>query len=358
MKIGIISMQKVVNYGSYLQAYALFNVLTALGHECRFIDIRPGELLDINKSTAIVHQKIWKYPIKKVQKILFAWKREKLFISNFWTSLGIDQPVKETDVDCVIIGSDEVFNCLQADCPWGVSLQLYGDTYVPAISYAASFGYTSFEQLKKYGVEEEIRCALNKMICISVRDSASLHCAEQLLGTEVQKHIDPVLVYKWDKEYELKKRYKNYILVYAYDNRIHDLEEINTIKAFAKKHKKKIICFGMYQRWADKNVLCTPFELIQYFREADYVITDTFHGSVLSIKTNRPFATIVRKTNRNKINDLLTLFSLSDRIVNNISDLESIITQDIEYSSVNMKIQNEKERALVYLANAIKEVKV
>lgn len=358
MKLGILSMQRVINYGSYLQAYALHNILTKLGHECRFIDIRPGEMLEINKSTAIIHRKIWKFPIKKVQKLLFAHKRESKFKNLFWPVLGIDRPAREDDVDCIVVGSDEVFNCLQPDCPWGVSLQLYGDTIVPTFSYAASFGHTSYEQIKQCGVEDSVRRALSKMTYISVRDNASSRSIEQLLGTKPEKHIDPVLLYDWDEKYELKHEYENYIFIYAYDNRICDLQEIKAIKAFAKKYKKKIISFGMFQRWADKNVLCSPFELIQYFREADYVITDTFHGSVLSIKTNRPFATIIRETNRNKITDLLSTFSLTDRIVNNIDDLESILAQDIKFSCVNQIIHEKKEEAFVYLSNAIKEVKV
>ena len=247
-----------------------------------------------------------------------------------------------------MIGSDEVFNCCQPS-RWGFSSQLFGHTEVPSITYAASCGYSSYPKTKELGLNDEIYEALSRMKAISVRDNNTAQFVEQLTGITPVQHLDPVLVYDWKKEIKQQKRFKDYILVYAYDNRINNETEIHAIKAFAKKHKKKLISFGVYQRWCDRNVMCTPFELLSYFDGADFVITDTFHGTVISIKRNKQFATIVRDSNKNKLSDLLTRFDLLDREITAADELESTITSPIDYTQVNEKISAESKRSLDYL---------
>ena len=138
-------------------------------------------------------------------------------------------------------------------------------------------------------------------------------------------------------------------MIYAYDNRINNETEIKAIKSFAKKYNKQLISFGLYQRWCDKNIMCTPFELLSYFDSADYVITDTFHGTVISIKRNKQFATIVRDSNSNKLCDLLSRFDLEERQVSSITSLEDIITKAIDYDPINILLEAEKERSIEYL---------
>ena len=354
MKIGILSMQRVINYGSFLQAYALKHTIKSLGHEPYFVDIREGRHL--KKSIISVASdnrvKITELP-KRIEHVLFAKRRERMFHERLFVEHGISVPKKESEVDMLVVGSDEVFNCLQKS-PWGLSLQLLGDTDVPAISYAASCGYTTSEKLKELGVTDEVGEALRKFKTISVRDKNTAKVIRDLCGVEPQMHLDPVLIYDWNKETEkVRCNFKDYILVYGYDNRINKEDEIIAIKRFAKEHEKKLISFGVYQRWCDKNVLCDPFQLVKYFMNADYVITDTFHGTVLSLKCNRPFATINRPSNSNKITDLLSKFDLNERAVE-INRLGGLLDTPIDYLKVNEIIVKEQEKTMEYLNTNIK----
>ena len=87
------------------------------------------------------------------------------------------------------------------------------------------------------------------------------------------------------------------------------------------------------------------------------MITDTFHGSVFSIKYNKRFATFVRNTgasgNNEKLNDLLATFGLSDRSVQNARDLESILDREIDYDNVNTTIDNEVLKGKNYLKSIL-----
>ena len=97
--------------------------------------------------------------------------------------------------------------------------------------------------------------------------------------------------------------------------------------------------------------MLSPLEMLSYFSHANFVITDTFHGTVFSIKTKRRFTTIVRKDNNNKLADLLDQFELTNRRMYEINEmtLQEMYDQPIEYEKADRFIQDEKQKALEYL---------
>ena len=88
--------------------------------------------------------------------------------------------------DVVFIGSDEVFNCCQKSF-WGYTPQLYGRVSQAdrVVSYAGSFGHTTYEQLWSAGVTEEIGDTMKKLSAISVRDRNSYEIVERLTGVKL-----------------------------------------------------------------------------------------------------------------------------------------------------------------------------
>ena len=96
----------------------------------------------------------------------------------------------------------------------------------------------------------------------------------------------------------------DYLLVYAYDGRINKKDEISAIQQLPKRNAKSIKCWSLsvMVRYKYKR---GSLELLGYVKNAKYIVIDTFHGTVFSIKYNKPFATIIRGSNRQKISDLL-----------------------------------------------------
>ena len=348
MKVGILSMQRVINYGSYLQSYALKGVLEELGNVVRFVDIKKGEQVFSEHKNGEKKGKLDRYILKRVDHVIFGHRRKGMFEKIYFPQIGINDPIKESECDELVIGSDEVFNCCQSS-PWGVSLQLLGKTDCPCISYAASAGYSSAEKVEDAGYGDKICSAIQNFRAISVRDKNTKDFVEKISHRDSVYNLDPVMIYDWNRVVVPQKKYNGYILIYGYDNRIEDEEEINAIKQFAKSEDKKIYSFGVYQRWCDKNIMCSPLELIAYFDAADYVITDTFHGTVISIKRNKPFATLIRDSNKNKLTDLLERFGLEDRAVAKLSRLKSILKKEIDFTAANLVIEEETRKAKQYL---------
>ena len=367
-KVAILSMQRVKNYGSFLQAYGLKKTIESLGYTVEFVDIKPGEnyAFHLQEVTAIGYKKY-----TGLKKIIMATDKyilkriygKKIFDPRFGTmiqraqneQLGLSNETN-TDVECdtLVIGSDEVFNCVQGG-QMGVSYQLFGDYPLAEniITYAASCGYAEIGMIPE-SIQKKIKAALRNVSSISVRDKGTLNFVSGLTDRKINEHLDPVLITDFSDVREKVSFKCKYILIYAYQNRINLPEEINAIKRFAKKKKLKTLALGGYQAWCDYNILAKPLQLFDFFKNAEYVITDTFHGTVLSIKENCQFAAILRQSNANKLGDLLERFNLTEREITDVTKINFVFGTDIDYMAINKQLAKERERSIEYFKKNIK----
>lgn len=276
---------------------------------------------------------------------------EQKFVQQYLPQLGVTAIRNECpQLDVLVVGSDEVFNCTQAGDVVGYSRQLFGAEHQAKklISYAASFGATTLEKLNMYGIQNEIRDYLERFEALSLRDKNSLEIVEALCGIKAQYHIDPVLLYDFPEVDEIQIQLKDYIVVYAYAGRIKD-EEAMEIRRFARRKGKMLISLGFWQTFCDDFVLASPLETLAYIRDADYVITDTFHGSVFSIKYQKKFGTIIRESNSQKLSDLLSQFGMQSHQILDISEMAWVLEQRIEQEKIRECIENKQEAAKRYL---------
>lgn len=159
-KVGIMSMQRILNYGSFLQAYGLKSMLEEMGCSVRFVDYHPGETLIpaaggkgfSRKLFKLVEVFRYKAPFKEKVRFL---RYKKNYAAKNYPYLEMDSRRNyATDLDLLIIGSDEVFNCVQSNPNVGFSPELFGEGSRAGklISYAASFGNTAEVKLRQYGM--------------------------------------------------------------------------------------------------------------------------------------------------------------------------------------------------------------
>ena len=362
MKIEILSMHRVYNYGSFLQAYGLKKMLLNFVDEVEFIDLVKGIQLPENLVKTMKHEysnnkKIDKYILRNIMSIFKDKKMSKIYkeYQNKYLNVGeLHRTTPETDT--VVIGSDEIFNCLQ-DSSWGYSNQVFGNLKAQNIfSYAASCGFTTYEDLNEELVDD-IKSALKNMSNLSVRDMNTMTFLEKLGCQNITKSLDPVFIADFEDElskdenkFKLKEKF---LLVYSYKNRIHRKEEIDKIRDFARRNNLKIIAVGGYQKWADEYLILNPFQVLNVFKQADFIITDTFHGSIFSMKYNLNYITILRESNKNKLLDLFKTTTQEDRLVSSFENLNELFSEPIDWDITNETILKERQYSYTYLKNSL-----
>lgn len=352
--IGIMSMHRIFNYGSFLQGYALKQILHSLSPSARisFLDYRPGKPIiqaqeeSTNRVSRIV-RKIASYntiDASLSDKLRF-FNHKRTYAKKNFSVLGLSpEPNFDYAVDLQVIGSDEVFNCVQANSNVGYSRDLFGHAS-PAkrvISYAGSFGNTTIEKLKRHGLIDDLREAFHRFADISVRDENSRSIVQELTGVSPTVNVDPVLAYDYMNECASipasRLTDRPYMIVYGYAGRFTS-EENTAIRMYAKMKGYEILCIGGVQGCGDRFMDCSPFEALALFRDAEAIVTDTFHGSIFSIINQKKFLTIIRRShgdeygNEEKLRYLLDSLALGQRgtYSANQEALQDILAMEIDY---------------------------
>lgn len=370
MKVCILSMQKVPNFGSVLQSYALKKIIESFGVSVSFIDIKPndednslmGDRAYDFKSDSEGQTDFWG-KVKKIDRFLInrikirkSMNNQNVMLDEFRKDyLSIDPIQNDDNYDLCVIGSDEVFNCMTKS-KWGFTTQLFGNVRNAerVISYAASCGSTIFDE-----VPDKVACAIRssfkRMEAVSVRDNNTYRFVKSLSDIEPVFNLDPVLIYDFKSEIEQLNtkilRNRPFCIVYSYYNRINSKKEIYAIKNFCKRHNFDIVAVGAPQFWINGFEVYTPFEVLKLFSEASFVITDTFHGTIMSYKYSKKYAVIPRESNNNKLSDLINRLSIGDHL-SSVYDLEKIY--EINNDTDHIILKEERHKTDEYLKKHLK----
>lgn len=343
MRVAILSMQEVINYGSFLQAYALkqllgkTNDISYISAYCNTAKVKNRTIL---KKIRNIRIKDLKYNFARQKlKHKIVPMQEKYF--NY----------EEGIYDLTIVGSDEVFNFVQS-ASWDPSI-FWGEGIETKkiCSFAASSGNTTNKgQLDASMIPSMIE-GLNRFSEISVRDNGTAELLESLGIFEYKYLLDPVLLYDFGNEikaHNYKKRGK-YIVIYSYNYRFSNQDEIRKIKRYAKKNHCKIYAVEGLQKWTDKYLAVNPFELFELFRNAEAVFTDTFHGTIIAAKMHCKFVVFIRESNKNKLLDLVNRVHLEKHLYDvEKGNLEEILIEE-DFADFENEISKQRKIAKDYL---------
>lgn len=334
MKIGIVTIYKCYNYGSFYQAYGLQKYLQDLGHEAKFL---PLDTL-YNK----------KYRLRKqfnrnVSRDIFSAKLIGGYLKD-WKLYHIADS-KETDFDLIIIGSDEIWNInnrtfTQAPEYYGLNLPVSN-----VISYASCIGRSGADDFKEYG---HFVKGIEGLRQVSARDDATEQFLKEIMPEKsILRVLDPSFLIDWSKV-EKPCNKKDYILVYTYDGDWgFSKEYIEAAKKFSQEVQLPLISVGFKNDWCDESIACSPREFLGYLKNANYVITDTFHGTVMSIQYNKQF--ICMGAGKSKVESVLKELRLSDCIYSDQKDIREYVHYSIEYEGINAVIDQKRKESKEYL---------
>ncbi len=372
MKVCILSMQRVLNYGSLLQAYSLKKMLISLGHEVSFIDIEFREEDNLKRKNIktfnegiqsrgknIIYRLLQQdavipYAFRKIIAKKNVVKLQKNFADKV---LELNATNNEKTYDACVIGSDEVFNCLN-DASWGFTSQLFGNVRQAnkKITYAASCGFTKTLDLTD-DMKDIILRSFSSVSSFSVRDENTADFVREIANIEPQYHLDPVAVGNFDDEIEkaskcLKKLPKKYCIVYSYHGRMGEAEK-RAVLDLCRKEKMTPVSIGGSQKWVHTHLELDPFEVLCAFRNAAYVVTDTFHGAIFSAKYASRYSIIVRDSNKNKLGDLISRLKIDKHQVTSMQQIADLYER-IDDKTQMRKIESDQyKRSIEYLEQNI-----
>lgn len=335
MKIGIITVFDAVNYGSFLQAFCLQEYLKKMGHEVVMIK-RSSLLYEKWRFTSLVTYKPSKFKFKfKLARGYF--KQWKLFTSK----------KNEKELDVLIVGSDEMWEV--NNVTFNTMPEFFGNNIEAKVkaTYAVSCNSTIQEDLCRYPFTKE---GIKKFNYISVRDQATYNLCEPFIDFTPQFSLDPTLIFDLEK-YIVPAEIKEYILCYTYSFKPY---MIDAVKELATKTKKKIIVVGQQFEWADLCLPATAFEFLGLLKNADTIVTDTFHGTTLSIALRKNFISFAHKK---KVFCALELFHMLDRNVNEFTSIYEISCKPIDYDEIYTKWINPlKKQSFNYIDTILNDV--
>lgn len=352
MKIGILTHHSINNFGAFLQCYALQEKLKTLfpNDEVSVINyiIPKQNIINIGGFFRfyVGRETVKSWFNKIAQPSIFKKARKEHL--NLTKKVYNAEQINALGLDCIVIGSDEVWNYLDSK---SFSLVKFsgGLKAKRIVAYAPSTGKTTGGNIPDSVIE-----AMKGFTSLSARDKGAQTLCEKALGKTPVLVCDPTFLTDMpviDND-KIKRLTKNPYVLFYYCNGIpHDLKK--RIIDGAKQKGYKVLGAGEYDKmYSEMSVKLTPFEWAELFRRAEYVYTGTFHGVVFSIlnrKNFRVFASIESRVK--KIDALLCQFGIENRNLN--PDSEFCETDVIDYDKVYEYIEKIRRESSGYLQNAV-----
>lgn len=380
MKIGIITILKVNNYGAELQAYATQAILKKLGHNAEIIDYLFYKNPDFKKTAK--SSPLFRFSIKTriAEHILPLITRIKEFrhrkasrarMSRFNTfhsentsMSGTYHSIEELynarlDYDVYITGSDQVWNP-------GIysSILPYFLDFAPAgarrIAYASSFGVAEIPDFARHTYE----CYLKRYHAIGVREKNAVAIVKDVAGRNSTHVLDPTLLLKneeWEKIAKpIGENLDRYILLY-------ELTPCGYIRTLAEHIKAKKgwnivrVCKNAIKYDNCDSIIeitdAGPAEFLWLFSNAEMVITNSFHGTAFAINFQKSFYTVLpgRKQNNSRQLSLMDMLHLTDRALPEGAPLPEESSFITDFCEANVILENERKKSLNFLTTAINE---
>lgn len=378
-KIGFCICYNVNNFGSALQCFATVYTVKRLGFE--------GEIIRYKKDKAFFFKSLLRifnpYMIEgKYKRFLSRWNRffrkdyrnyRNMRISKFdefrsecfkpifskirYGYAALCESSKE--YSCVLSGSDQLW------LPSGLSTNFYNLKFVNEairrISYASSFGTSSIPWYQKSRTTDY----LNRIHCISVRENSGKEIVEDLTGRDVPVVVDPTLLLtreEWEEQIPKNDIVgKPYLFAYLLGK---NKEHRRLVEDLAKKLNLQIVSVPHCDHYnvadvgfGDVHPIAGPKEFVNLVRYADYICTDSFHGSIFSVLHHKKFVVFDRYSKNSsvstntRIDSLLKNLDLEKRRFK--QNLFDELTAPIDYAMVEHRVQDMRSASMDYLRDSL-----
>ena len=363
MRIDVITFHNTLNFGASLQCAALSRYLSSAGDEVEVIDYLPNYVMDKKSSLK---------ELKKARGVR-GFVKGVAYLSTFYSIKAKDEKIGEfldenvtmtrayhgfeelrsdpPKADVYVCGSDQVWNPNLTGNAFDESFFLrFVNHDAKKVAYGVSVG-----ELRIENVSDELKIITEDFDHISVRESSACKQLSSVLEKNVSVVLDPTLLLE-KTEYAAMERpckvtYGKYLLLYTVQN---SDTAVKIAKRIASEKGLDLIDISPnpFQRIpsAKKILNIGPGEYLTLFKNAEYVVTNSFHGTVFSIVYEKDFNSVLHATRGERIRDLLRSVDLSDRIMINSDEINA---SEIEYGRVKKQLSALRENSNRFIQESI-----
>lgn len=371
MKIALLTFHNAANYGAALQAFALQKALDEKGFKNEYINYQNKHRINSYSISYFIIGSIKKgdfrgtfryllgSPFLLLRKLRFkAFYKKNLRSTEKIFSNSTESEILNSDYDKFIVGSDQVWNWSNNGGDHSYLLSFVHDNS-KKISYSSSFGLAIIPE----NLENTYQKYLNQFNHLSVREQYGVDLVKNLTGRVPELVLDPV--YLLSRDYWLKiakPKIPKSKFIFSYTNKPNQLEN------FLSTTKLTLIDTKIYKLsrninitdFLDKNVRVkysiSPSKFISVIRDAELVVSASFHCISMAIILNKPFVAILtgNKGKDERILNILNLLNLKHRIYND-KMTEEEVNNPINYSDINEKINKLRLMSFKYLLKTLKD---
>lgn len=371
MRIGILTQPIHTNYGGILQAYALQTILTQLGNETYILnrDNRTWFWLLVHRCVRFyndIRGRDYVMPMNDELKLLQSKQNsfieEKLHLTRkVNTTKSLKRLCEALQLNGFIVGSDQVWRPDYSPNIRNYFLDFVIDKQVSRVAYAASFGVESwlFSDLET----ERCKKLLHLFDGVSVREQSAVELCNQHFDIHAELVLDPTMLLNKKDYLELCDEHGPTGELFCYFLDDNEYKQQFVAEVCAKMGRKQYCCMPL-KKATSRNMRNNPEACVfpsvgkwlNSFKNAEMIVTDSFHGCVFSIIFNKPFWVCGnRKRGNARFRSLLSLFGLENRLIdlNTISDFNFNVP--INWQFVNERKIEMQKKSIQFLNNSLQK---
>lgn len=379
MRVLILTQPLHYNYGGLLQAYALQQVLRRMGHDV--VTDRNGATPKSlwYRISHFVYHAIRFYILKDYRyypyRYLFSsFNKENIalksiginmrnFVDTHITTISFFEKNakmwgnKAQFFDAIVVGSDQVWRATMSDIPV-YFLSFTEGLQMKRIAYAASFGTDNLNEYSKVDLKTASKY-IKLFDAVSVREDSGIQICLDFFKINVAHVLDPTMLLTKDDylkliEDEDKTHSLNMLLTYVLDRTQEKKEIIQKISdtLHLKPHENGPTKYfsNVIEDNFSECVYPSVSKWLAGFRDAQFVVTDSFHGMVFSIIFNKPFIAILNiERGASRFVSLLSMFHLENRVVTVGEELRKELLMPVDYEPINKILNKLKKESFSYL---------
>lgn len=251
-------------------------------------------------------------------------------------------------VEAIITGSDQVWRPMFNPDLKDLYLNFVRNKNIRRIAYAASFGSSE----REYSEKNRRKClnAVHRLDAISVREATGIILCQEYFGITAEQVLDPTLLLSSDDyknlTYDIPVSEDKYLVAYILDSQPGINEILHKVCHLKSLDKVKLISEN------DKNL--SPKDWLAIFRDASFVVTDSFHGSVFSIIFQKPYIPLCNYyRGSDRFYSLLNPLGMIDRLIERteINRIEEVAELEIDWTQVEKILSRYREKSILFLKN-------